>query len=65
MNDSGYGASSIGTSSNKKVLSGLCMFDEYLNTVEIDVPIKSELDIYLEKGFLDVMRVKKNLILMP
>lgn len=38
------------TSREKLVSSGLSMFDEYLNVVEVDAPLKSVLDIYLEEG---------------
>ncbi|KAK6120922.1 hypothetical protein DH2020_045336 [Rehmannia glutinosa] len=38
------------TSKEKIVPCGLSMFDQYLNVVEVDTPMKSELDIYLEEG---------------
>ncbi|XP_057803483.1 zinc finger BED domain-containing protein RICESLEEPER 2-like [Salvia miltiorrhiza] len=38
------------TSQGKLVPSGLSMFDEYLDTVEVNGPLKSELDIYLDEG---------------
>ncbi|CAH9076365.1 unnamed protein product [Cuscuta europaea] len=50
-------SSTCSGSNGKAVLSGLFMFDQYLNTVENDIPEKSELDIYLEEGVLDVKMV--------
>ncbi|XP_057775002.1 zinc finger BED domain-containing protein RICESLEEPER 2-like [Salvia miltiorrhiza] len=38
------------TSQGKLVPSGLSMFDEYLDTIEVNGPLKSELDIYLDEG---------------
>ncbi|KAL8488200.1 hypothetical protein ACS0TY_024473 [Phlomoides rotata] len=37
-------------SKGKLVSSGLMMYDQYLDTVEIHGPLKSELDVYLEEG---------------
>ena len=37
-------------SHGKIVPSGLSIFDDYLNVVEVDGPSKSDLDIYLEEG---------------
>ncbi|CAH9105504.1 unnamed protein product [Cuscuta epithymum] len=37
-------------SKGKLIPSGLTMFDDYLNSVQHDAPLKSELDIYLEEG---------------
>nr|GLL16918.1 zinc finger BED domain-containing protein RICESLEEPER 2-like [Ipomoea trifida] len=42
--------SSCSTSKGKVVLSGLSLYDKYLDTVEDVTPSKSELDIYLEEG---------------
>ncbi|XP_031123696.1 zinc finger BED domain-containing protein RICESLEEPER 2-like [Ipomoea triloba] len=42
--------SSCSTSKGKVVLSGLSLYDKYLDTVEDVTPKKSELDIYLEEG---------------
>nr|GMD95771.1 ribulose-1,5-bisphosphate carboxylase/oxygenase large subunit [Ipomoea batatas] len=42
--------SSCSTSKGKVVLSGLSLYDKYLDTVEDVTPNKSELDIYLEEG---------------
>ncbi|XP_057777906.1 zinc finger BED domain-containing protein RICESLEEPER 2-like [Salvia miltiorrhiza] len=38
------------TSQGKLVPSGLSMFDEYLDTIEVNGPLKSELDICLDEG---------------
>nr|GMC63164.1 zinc finger BED domain-containing protein RICESLEEPER 2-like [Ipomoea batatas] len=42
--------SSCSASKGKVVLSGLSLYDKYLDTVEDVTPNKSELDIYLEEG---------------
>ncbi|KAK6146487.1 hypothetical protein DH2020_020356 [Rehmannia glutinosa] len=51
MSDKGPSVSSTSSISKGKIIpSGLYMFDQYLNTVQDDVLVKSELDIYLEEG---------------
>nr|GMD03754.1 zinc finger BED domain-containing protein RICESLEEPER 2-like [Ipomoea batatas] len=42
--------STCSTSKGKVVLSGLSLYDKYLDSVEDATPNKSELDIYLEEG---------------
>ncbi|XP_019195806.1 PREDICTED: zinc finger BED domain-containing protein RICESLEEPER 2-like [Ipomoea nil] len=43
-------ASTCSTSKGKVVISGLSLYDKYLDSVEDETPNKSELDIYLEEG---------------
>ncbi|KAK6150511.1 hypothetical protein DH2020_015443 [Rehmannia glutinosa] len=51
MSDNGPSVSSTSSISKGKIKpSGLFMFDQYLNTIQDDVLVKSELDIYLEEG---------------
>ncbi|KAK6122949.1 hypothetical protein DH2020_043309 [Rehmannia glutinosa] len=51
MSDKGPSVFSTSSISRGKIIpSGLFMFDQYLNTVQDDVIVKSELDIYFEKG---------------
>ncbi|KAL8479926.1 hypothetical protein ACS0TY_026753 [Phlomoides rotata] len=41
-------------SKGKLVSSSIMMFDLYLDTVEVHGPLKSDLDVYLEEGVLEV-----------